>query len=86
MIMYLAIPSLKLADCDFGQEDEFSVGHHESLDGFLKNKDSCLIILPKIFKLIVENGNTLSKQENDSFERKVVLVKAIVLPVDYKFE
>lgn len=59
--MYLAIPSLKLADSDFGQEDEFSVNHHESLDGFLKNKDDCLIILPKIFKLVLENGNTLSK-------------------------
>jgi len=56
------------------------------LDGFLKSKDNCLIILPKIFKLIVEHGNTLSKSENDSFERKVVLVKAIVLPSDYKFE
>ena len=49
---------------------------YESLDGFVKNDEECLIVLPSVHKLPTQSqGGTLGE----------LIIKANVLPVSYEF-
>lgn len=59
------------------------------MDGFLKLKESCIIVLPAIFKLSCAYGashlgmNEKSDLPSDVFEKRELIVKASVLSIDY---
>lgn len=82
---HVSIPKVQFNDSDFGQFDEFTVGAHDSLDGFLKAKDECVVVLPQLYKLVSCNANTGVSGSKESFEKKVTLCKQIVLPYNYEF-
>ena len=67
-MMHVSEPQLSFDANEFGMEDEFVNSRHECLDGFLKNKQPCFIILPAVFKIQTTNiiggqKELLNKQE-----------------------
>lgn len=70
LISYISEPEIILSlDC-IGTKTQFNAIKHESLDGFIKNKDQCIVILPPAYK------HTAGGE---------VIVKAHVLSANYEF-
>jgi len=46
---------------EIGKEDTFTGSRHECMDGFLKNKENCWIVLPALFK--VQQTNAVGGQQ-----------------------
>ena len=55
-----------------GMKVAFNPVKHDSLDGFIKQKHDCIVILPSSFK------SNVNLQEN-------CIIKSQVLPCDYEF-
>ena len=56
------------------------------MDGFLKNKQECLIILPAVFKVSYVNAGAKSDRNDQNAEiqeKRDMVVKASVLPLGY---
>lgn len=54
-----------------GERVSFNSFRHESMDGFVKAKQECIVLIPSIWKTQVDSGD--------------MLFKDIVLPLDYEF-
>ena len=67
---YISDPTFAFGKDLIGERLLFNSLQHECIDGFLKNKDECIIILPPIYKGTVGGE---------------ILVKAQVLPLNYEF-
>ena len=53
-----------LFDCrQIGMKVNFNQHKFESLDGFIKASDECLVILPPVFKLVVAPNNSNTKEQ-----------------------
>lgn len=57
------------------------------MDGFLKAKQDCIIILPAIFKIssVQVNGRIDKNDQNlaEMFEKREIIVKSSVLSLNY---
>ncbi len=67
---YISDPEFVFNFGIIGKRVEFNGLRHEALDGFVKNKEECVIILPSVHKHTI-NGE--------------VLIKALVLSTNYDF-
>jgi len=54
-MMVISEPQLVFDLNEIGKRDTFTTSRHECLDGFLKQKEECLMILPAIFKVQLSN-------------------------------
>ncbi len=85
-MMWVSEPSVILSLDEFGQKDVFSQSRHECLDGFLKSKEACIIVLPSIFKLVqINSAQNAGASHAEVFDKKELLVKASVLSWNYEF-
>lgn len=69
---HISDPPILIDIASIGQKIQFNTTKHDSVDGFIKNKHECVVILPYCLR---SNMNT---NEN-------MLIKAQVLPNDYEF-
>lgn len=51
--MFISDPSLTFDLKKIGEKVAFNQYKYDSLDGFIKNNDECLIILPSVHKVIL---------------------------------
>jgi hypothetical protein len=68
--MFISDPPLAFDMSRIGEKVVFNSTRQESIDGFIKNKQECVVILPPVLKM------------GGSGE---VLIKENVLPLDYEF-
>lgn len=68
---HICDPSVKIDVNMIGQNVAFNSTKHDSIDGFIKPKHECVVLLPSCYKL--------------NYNPENLLVKAQVLPVDYEF-
>ena len=68
---HISDPAIKLEVKHIGQTVAYNATKHDSIDGFIKPKHECIILLPACYKL--------------NFNSENMIVKAQVLPVDYEF-
>jgi hypothetical protein len=68
---HISDPSIIIDYNSLGQTVQFNSTRYDSVDGFIKQKHECIIILPPVYKISVSDGNLLLKPQ--------------VLPVDYEF-
>ncbi len=71
--MYVSDPPLVFDMKRIGEKVQFNQFKFESIDGFIRNNEDCLIILPALHKL--GPGGTIGD----------MMLKANVLPVSYEF-
>lgn len=69
---HISDPPILIDINSIGQKIFFSSFKHDSVDGFIKQKHECVVILPSCYK------NNLNTGEN-------MLCKSQVLPIDYEF-
>ena len=69
--MHISDPVLSFDLKALGEKVQYNPVKHDSVDGFIKNKEECLIILPPVYKGPVSSGE--------------VILKANVLPLNYEF-
>lgn len=77
--MVISDPQLRMDMSLFGQEVKFST-KYQSLDGFIKQNETCIIVLPSVHKV----ASSPAHQPN-SHKLGELVVKAIVLPIEYDF-
>ena len=70
LCFYISDPPLAVDHKQIGTKVVYNTLKHEPLDGFIKNKDECTIILPPIYKSTCEGGE--------------LMAKALVLQVNYE--
>ncbi len=68
---FISDPIIKVDVDSIGQRALFNQTKHETIDGFAKPKQECIILLPGCFKTNLNNEN--------------MIIKYQVLPVDYEF-
>jgi hypothetical protein len=79
-----------------GQKINFNSIKHDSVDGFIKQKNDCVVILPPCYKVIASNVNSNNIGGNignvdkigngiNSLNNENLILKAQVLPNDYEF-
>ena len=73
--MLVSDPPLVFDMKRIGEKVQFNQYKFDSLDGFIKGNDECLIILPAVHKYSVGNGGNIGE----------MIIKANVLPINYEF-
>lgn len=73
--MFISDPSLTFDLKKIGEKVAFNQYKYDSLDGFIKNNDECLIILPSVHKY----NSTMAGGVGE------MIIKANVLPLNYEF-
>lgn len=58
MLLYISDPPFSCQHTQIGDEVPYNSLYQEPIDGFLRNNDQCIIILPPILK---QNGEYLIK-------------------------
>jgi hypothetical protein len=71
-LCYISDPLIMFDVETLGDRISYSMSKHDSLDGFIKVKHECLIIIPAGYKTSISQDN--------------MLLKSQVLPLDYEFE
>ena len=69
---YISDPVIIIDMAQIGKEVKYNNMMHDSLDGFIKNKQNSTIILPNFYKGKIESKNT-------------ILIKPQALANDYEF-
>lgn len=69
---HISDPPIYIDTNSIGQRISFNNVKHDSVDGFIKQKHECVVLLPSCYK------NSAYSQEN-------MLLKSQVLPIDYEF-
>jgi hypothetical protein len=69
---HISDPPVQIDIPSIGQKIQFNTIKHESVDGFIKQKHNSIIILPYCLKTNLNNSDT-------------IIMKALVLPIDYEF-
>lgn len=59
MQLYVSEPELTIDLPQFGQKVQFNAFKHDSIDGFIKQNDECLVVLPQMIK----NGELAIKSQ-----------------------
>jgi FtsZ-binding cell division protein ZapB len=70
LLCYICEPEFVFAKETIGNKVAFNAVKHESIDGFLKSKEQCIIILPAVYKATITGE---------------IIAKAHVLTVNYEF-
>lgn len=74
--MAISDPPLCMDIMSIGQKVRYNQFKFETLDGFVKQDEECLIILPSVHKLATAvQGGSLGE----------LIIKANVLPLNYEF-
>lgn len=68
---HISDPCIKVDVDQIGQTVAFNNTKHDSIDGFIKTKHECIVLLPSAYKLNLSSEN--------------MIMKAQVLPIDYEF-
>lgn len=69
---HISDPPIFIDINSIGQKVAYNAVKHDSVDGFIKQKHDCIVILPSCYKTTVSNNDNM-------------LLKAQVLPNDYEF-
>jgi hypothetical protein len=82
--MFISDPPLVFDLKIIGEKVLFNQFKYESLDGFVKQGDECIVILPPVYRVNPGYQNTvLTTSGNQSLGELVI--KANVLPISYEF-
>jgi hypothetical protein len=76
-MMHISDPALCFDLTSIGQKVRYNQFKYECLDGFIKQEEDCLIILPSVHKQISTNGLPHLGE---------LILKANVLPLNYEFQ
>ena len=73
--MHISDPPITFDLKRIGEKVQFNQYKFDSMDGFIKNNDDCLVILPSVHKLNPSMPGGVGEQ----------IIKANVLPLNYEF-
>ena len=77
-MMFISDPSLCYDLTSVGQRVRFNQFKYECMDGFIKQDEECLIILPSVHNQIINNSTSLPSLGE-------LVLKANVLSLNYEF-
>lgn len=93
--MLISDPPLIFDLSTIGEKVLYNQYKHESMDGFVKQNEECYIILPSVLKHVSGNwspdqqprpsGTSAQNQANSAANSCELVIKPLVLPLNYEF-
>ena len=77
--MLISDPPLVFDLKQIGEKVQFSQFKHDSLDGFIKGNEECLVVLPPVHKFLGPSAGGAAATVGE------MVIKAQVLPINYEF-